>query len=126
MKTLDKLTYVSQAEGVIDKLDKDKYNKISLTSNQIRNVLSLVNELYDMARMNSEPVLNEKIRSHAQYVKMRLVYAAGRDNKVKDLLKKSDLLNYLDAVGNSKEELILVCRYTEALVAYHKFYSDER
>lgn len=123
MKKLDKVTYVNEAEKVIDQL-KDNRGKIRITTNQIRNVLSLINELYEMARMNDEPVLDENIRSHVQYVKMRLVYEAGRSRDVKDMLEKSGLLGCLDSIGSSKDELVLVCRYTEALVAYHKYYAD--
>ena len=123
MKKLDKVTYVNEAEKVIDQL-KDNRGKIRITTNQIRNVLSLINELYEMARMNDEPVLDENIRSHVQYVKMRLVYEAGRSRDVKDMLEKSGLLGCLDSIGSSKDELVLVCRYTEALVSYHKYYDD--
>ncbi len=122
---LDKLTYVSQAEEVINSL-KDTKGRIALTTNKIRSLLSLVNELYGMARSNTSPQLNEAVKSHIQYVKMHLVYEAGRENTVKDFLKKSGLLDYLDGIGSDREALMLVCRYTEALVAYHKFYSPEK
>ncbi len=122
---LDKLTYVSQAEEVINSL-KDSKGRIALTTNKIRSLLSLVNELYGMARSNTSPQLSEAVKSHIQYVKMHLVYEAGRENTVKDFLKKSGLLDYLDGIGSDREALMLVCRYTEALVAYHKFYSPEK
>ncbi len=122
---LDKLTYVSQAEEVINSL-KDTKGRITLTTNKIRSLLSLVNELYGMARSNTSPQLNEAVKGHIQYVKMHLVYEAGRENTVKDFLKKSGLLDYLDGIGSDREALMLVCRYTEALVAYHKFYSPEK
>lgn len=118
---LKKATYVEDAENVIKSLKKNKQNDISLTTNKIRNVLSLINELYGMAKMSKDETLSEEIRSHAQYVKMRLVYEAGRENDVRDLLEKSDLLKHIDSINNSREQLILVCHYMEALVAYHKY-----
>ena len=57
---------------------------------------------------------------------MKLVYAAARDNTVKDLMNKSGLLDELKAVGNSRDQLILVCRYAESLVAFHKYYPHPR
>lgn len=123
---LDKLTYVSQAEEVINSLKNPKTGRIALTTNKIRSLLSLVNELYGMARSDISPQLNEAVKSHIQYVKMHLVYEAGRENTVKDFLEKSGLLDYLDCIGSDREALMLVCRYTEALVAYHKFYSPEK
>lgn len=126
MNKLDKLTYVSQAETVIKSLANPRTGKIDLTTNKIRSLLSLVNELYAMAKADTSPKLNESVKSHIQYVKMHLVYEAGRENTVKDFLAKSGLLEYLDGIGSDREELMLVCRYTEALVAYHKFYSPEK
>lgn len=128
MAKLDKKTYVAEAEKVILSMDRDKKNsgKISLSVNQIRNVLSLVNELYDMVRTNTEKILSDDVQSHVQYVKMKLVYMAGREKTVKELMNKSKLLDYMDSIGNSRDELILVCHYAEALVAYHKYNTNEK
>ena len=121
MEKLEKTTYVAQAERVINGLEKNNNNKI--TSSKIRNILTLVNVLYEKVRLDANAELSEDMRSNVQYVKMKLVYEASREDGkgVKNLMYRSKLLEYLDAVGNSREQLILVCRYTEALIAYHKF-----
>lgn len=122
---LEELTYVKQAERVVSNLP-NKNGKIMPTTNKIRNMLTLIGELYNKARYAEGNKLDEEIQSHAQYVKMRLVYEAGRDKDVKILLEESGLLGYLDKVGDSKKELIRLCRYMEALVAYHKYNTTER
>ena len=125
--TIDKLNYVDKAEDVIkNKLRRNKFNNIELTTNQIRNVLELINELYDMVRTVPEETLSDKVLTHIQYIRMKIVYAAAKDAPVKDLIEKSGLVSELKIVGNSRENLILLCRYTEALVAYHKYYSEEK
>lgn len=121
MKMLNKLEYVKQAEDVVKKLETDKWGNIKLTTNKIRNMLTLTNELYNMAKKVKGEKINEDIQSHIQYIKMKLVYEAGRDASSKDFVNKSGILTYLDSVGDSKEMLIMVCHYMEALVAYHKF-----
>jgi len=125
-KKLDKLTYVDQAKKVIESMRKDNRDKIYLTTNKIRNILSLINELYGMAKNTTESELNENILSHIQYIKMHLVYEAGRDENVKELFEKSELIKHINLIGKSKEALILVCHYMEALVAYHKFTTTEQ
>lgn len=127
-KKLDKKTYVDLAEKVIAELPRDNRdaNKIQLSTNQIRNVLSLINELYDMVRTDTEKVLSDDVQSHIQYVKMKIIYAAGKDNAVKTFLEKSLLISYLNGIGDSRNDLILVCHYMEALVAYHRFNTNEK
>ena len=127
-KKIDKKTYVDEAEKVIGRLPRDSRdrNKISLSTNQIRNVLSLVNELYDMVRTNTEKILSDEVQSHIQYVKMKIIYAAGKDNFVKNFLEESSLIRYLNGIGDSRDDLILVCHYMEALVAYHRYNTNEK
>ncbi len=124
-KVLNKLTYVDQAEKVVLDLGKDKSGKIFVTTNKVRNMLTLINELYAMVN-KSEKTLNEELQSRVQYTRMRIVYEAGRDKNVKELCEKSEILDYLKGVGSSTDNLLLVCRYMEALVAYHKFYTTEK
>ena len=69
MKKLDKLTYVSQAEQVItEKIRKNtkrirgnEVKEIALSTNKIRNMLTIINELYGMAKADNEKVLNEDV-----------------------------------------------------------------
>lgn len=124
-KKLDKKTYVDTAEKVIGELPVKQNGNIEITTNQIRNILSLINELYDMVRTDTESVLSDDVQSHIQYVKMKIIYAAGREKTVKTFLEKSSLISYLNGIGDSRDDLILVCHYMEALVAYHKFNTKE-
>ena len=123
---LDKLTYVKQAEEVVrDEMIRDNSNKLRLTTNQIRNILTMTNELYNTVRFSNDVMISDDLQSHIQYIKMKIAYSAGRDKAVKDFVEKSCLMQYLDEVGDSRDKLIIFCHYAEALVAYHKFYSDE-
>ena len=128
---LDSKTYVDKAEKVIQGLivtetwkngDKKRNKSKEVTTNQVRNILSLITELYDMVRNQPEKEIADNVVSHIQYVRMRIVYSAGRDEKVKKFVDQSGLLDHLKEIGSSRDNLLLVCRYMEALVAYHKFY----
>ncbi len=125
MNELDKIKYVEQAEKVISSLGRSKNNKIYLTTNKIRNILTMINELYELARMKNENEIDEELQSHIQYIKMKIIYEAGREKAVKEFIEKSQLINYIDNIGTSRENLILVCHYMEALVAYHKYQTAE-
>ena len=125
---IDKMNYVDRAEDIVSKqLLKDKDGNNLLTTNQIRNILDLINELYDMVRTEPDSTLSEDVMTHIQYIRMKVVYAAAKDSDkkdspVKDFVKKSGLDGLLKEIGSSRDNLILVCRYTEALVAVHKYY----
>ncbi len=113
--------YVEIAEGVIKNLNRDKENKLLLTTSKIRNILAMVSELYNDAQRLRAETLSEDLVGRVQYLKMRVAYEAGRDGIVMDFVKKAELLEEIGRVGRKKERLILFCRYMEALVAYHRF-----
>ncbi len=122
---MNKLDYVDNAEKVIKGLIDDRGN-IRITTNKIRNLLTLVNELYNMAKEDKNAKLSLDVQSHIQYIRMKLAYEAGRDRGVKEFIGKSKILDLLKSVGDSREKLMLVCHYMEALVAYHRYYTNEK
>ena len=119
MEKLTQTNYVDLAEKVIVKdLAKDK----KLTNSRIRNLLSLVNNLYtDVVRGGSpNEALSEAIEGKIQYIRLRFIYEAGREQSVKNFVEKADLIKHLHRI-KTRSDLLLFCRYMEALVAYHKF-----
>lgn len=123
MEKLTQTNYVDLAEKVIVKdLERDKKGNFRLTNSKIRNLLSLVNNLYtDVARTGgSDEKLSETIEGKIQYIRLRFVYEAGREKSVKDFVEKADIIKHLQRI-ETRSDLLLFCRYMEALVAYHKF-----
>ncbi len=121
---IDKLNYVDKAEQVIKSLQKEnRYGEkeLKLTTSKIRNILSMVSEIYNDTVHSKEASLSTDMRSRVQYLKMRVAYEAGRDRDVEEFVKKAQILEIINETGTSKENLILFCNYMEALVAYHKF-----
>ena len=123
MEKLTQTNYVDMAEKVIVKdLERDKRGNFRLTNSKIRNLLSLVNNLYtDVIRTGgSDEKLSEAIEGKIQYIRLRFVYEAGREKSVKDFIEKADIIKHLQRI-ETRSDLLLFCRYMEALVAYHKF-----
>ncbi len=122
---IDKLTYVDKAESVIESLQKvNKFSgekELKLTTSKIRNILSMVSQLYNDAVRCKETAIDANMQSRVQYLKMRIAYEAGRDKDVKEFVEKSEILLIINEIGSSKENLILFCNYMEALVAYHRY-----
>ena len=85
--------YVDRAEKAIKKLivvNKKGDEIINLTTSKIRNILSLVSDLYNDAQRYRSEELSEDLYNRVQYLKMRMAYEAGRENTVKEFLKKAE------------------------------------
>jgi CRISPR-associated protein Csm2 len=128
--TLNNTNYHNRAEEVMRSLGRpDKYDpsklRFELTTSKIRNLLTLVNQIYNDAVLCEGDVLDDKYLSRITYLNVRMVYEAGREQIVRTFLEKSNLLEILKKIGKSKSNFILFCRYFESLVAYHRFYGGQ-
>lgn len=117
-KELTDDNYVNQAETIVETLFKGR--KV-VTTSQIRNLLSLNSEIYNMVIAENKPELSETVQSKLQYLKVRMVYDSGRESTVNDLVQNAQLIKHIDAIGNSRKKYITFARFMEALVAYRKF-----
>ena len=135
MERLTQLNFASSAEFVIQNKIMKKGGKNPrktsetpmITTSKIRNMLELTNTLYNKLIKYREEELSDEIMSYIQYVRMKFAYEYGRDLKEKqktvvDFIKKADIMNHLESIGNSREQALIFCKYMESLVAFHKFY----
>lgn len=121
---ITKTNYVDIAEKVIGEKLNGKNKKIELTTNKIRNILSITATIYDQVKMKKGRLTEDEI-ADLMYLKMKLVYESGREKTVRNFVKAAKLIDYINEIGNNREDLILYCKYIEALVAYHKYYDEK-
>ena len=58
--TINHENYVDEAEKVIKSLSKDRHNNLLLTTSKIRNILSMINDIYnDTLHYNEDKIDNE-------------------------------------------------------------------
>lgn len=125
MQELTKTNFADQAEKVMQsmiEIDKRGNEQIRLTTSKIRNLLSMTNVLYNHARQKKNEVLDEDLQRDIQYLKMRFAYESGREPEVEKFVEKAEIMKHMQAIGKSREKLLLFCNYIESLVAYHRFY----
>ncbi|NLH00778.1 MAG: type III-A CRISPR-associated protein Csm2 [Clostridiales bacterium] len=128
---INELNYVSKAEEVIKSLsyqDKLGNTYVKLTTSKIRNLLSMVSELYNDAIRQRDDALSPEMQSRIQRLKVRIAYEAGRttrDDDVKKFVENAQLFGIISEIGGSRKNLILFCNYFEALVAYHRYYGGK-
>lgn len=118
---------VTEAEKAIKELQyKDRYNKIDVTTSQIRKFLTSVNvvrnkvDLYKAKNKGAE-ALSKELTAEIKFLKVNLLYQAGRTDAVKQFMTVSKLDIIIDGIGDSLARFVKFTKYVEALVAYHKF-----
>lgn len=98
-----------------------------ITNTQLRSLLNLVHITMENAAKFNEDSINTDILSSLQYLKMKIAYSAGREEKVKQFVLAADIFNFIEEIIKSKKmkKLKLFDKYFEALVAYNRFYGGD-
>ena len=122
--------YVEKAEKAIKILKteiKDKKGRPvnMLTTSQIRNLLSVSADIYNEIMNDSvekDDKLPVELCGRINYLKVRFIYEAGRDPKVRNFVETAEILKILDSIQGRRKNYLLFSRYMEALVAFHRYY----
>lgn len=114
--------YVDTAEKVIKDLMR---KKSKLTTTKLRNLLSMTTDIYNEIMDKKEERLNTDICSRIEYLRVRFLYEAGREDSVKDLVNEAGIMDLLKNINGSKKNFVLFSRYMEALVAFHRFHGGK-
>ena len=128
--------YVNEAEKIMDCLMNNRNNEFSnpksfkdfkekMTTSKIRNILSMVNDIYNREFNRQEENLRDESYALLQRMRVRLVYEAGRTSAVKKFVQRTKLLDYIAGVEKNRENFLKLARYMEALVAYHRFFGGK-
>lgn len=130
-----------EAETVIKSLIKTKWvtdkrtgqkkevHYLELKTNQLRKFLTAANSITNQINRYriQHPEANElpdQLAAEIQFLKVKAAYQVGRNNTAREFMAKSQMITYIDGIGTSLEKYETFARYLEALVAYHKFYSE--
>lgn len=97
-------------------------NSKSITTSKLRNWFSIANDIYNVESRSSEIGLKPESCTKLLNLRVRIVYDAGKDSKIKDFVTSANLLSYIKGIGSSREQMIRFAHYMEALVAYHKYF----
>lgn len=122
-----------EAESVVVRLERNQKDQIILTTSQIRKFLVAVNALTNKitvyrslheGAMQLSPILASEVK----YLKVKLIYQVGREQKqkrtnpIKDFVEKARLKEWIDGIGTDIRAYEEFAHYVEALVAYHKYH----
>ena len=81
--------YVDAAEKVMRALFA---NRSRITTTKMRGFLTLVNDVYNVESLRTEPELSAESKLKLMRLRVRMVYDAGRERDVKDFVEQAKLL----------------------------------
>lgn len=122
---IDDQNYVDEAEKVIrvlmNKKDRNGKSVAMVTTSKLRNLLAMSADIYNEVMNQNDDQLSSDICSRIEYLRVRFLYEAGREDTVRDFVNDSHIIEVLKGVNKSKKNYILFNRYMEALVAFRKY-----
>ncbi len=126
LKAFDVVAEAEKAMSSLQYFDRNSKPKIDVTTSQIRKFLTAVNVVrnkVDVFKAKNIDVsqLSDELVAEVKFLKINLLYQAGRANTVKKFMEAARLDSIIDSIGDETESFIKFTKYVEALVAYHKF-----
>lgn len=124
MQIINENNYVEKAEKAIinlkSKKDKKGRDVPMVTMSKLRNLLAMSVDIYNEVLRYEDDILNKEIKARIDYLRVRFIYDAGREQRVKELIEEAKLIDILKEI-EVKSDYILFYHYMESLVAFHKF-----
>ena len=114
--------YVDEAERIMRSLMSQPKK---VTTSKIRNLLSLVTDLYNTENIRTEEKLLPESIVKLNLMRVRVAYECGRDDTVKSFVAQTNLLEYLKGISTDRADLIRFAHYMEALVAFHRYFGGK-
>ena len=124
MNKINEENYVEEAEKAIEilKSRKDKRGRDieMVTTSKIRNLLAMTMDIYNQILEEEEGPLRDEIKGRVEYLRVRFIYEAGREKKVKYFTEVSKTIDILKEISEKKDYLLFT-RYMESLVSFHRY-----
>lgn len=124
--------YVDEAERIMRALIN---SGTTVTTSKIRNLLSLVTDIYNDESIRTEDKLKPDSVVKLNLMRVRVAYEYGRDNgesvgkdkvyPMREFITQAHLREYLKGISTDRADLIRFAHYMEALVAFHRYFGGK-
>ena len=125
--------YVDEAERIMRALIS---SGTTVTTSKIRNLLSLVTDIYNDESIRTEDKLKPDSVVKLNLMRVRVAYEYGRDNgesvgkdkvyPMREFITQAHLREYLKGISTDRADLIRFAHYMEALVAFHRYLGGKK
>ncbi len=123
--------FVDLAENLIKQSGSPSHSvvgkyRFKITRTKIRRIFSLFTDILNDERLRSDKDLLPENERKLMMARVRRAYDAGRAETVESVFQSTERLAYVKGVGKSREEFMRLANFMESLVAWHRYYSDEK
>lgn len=107
---------------------EERVKNIDITNTQLRLILSnsiiIKNKIKNNNNNNNEK-LSIEIQNEIKYLLIKLIYQAGKEDKVKKFIEDFKMVDKIKQIGDSAKKFNEFYRYLEEIVAYSKYYEKD-
>lgn len=105
---------------------EERVKNIDITNTQLRLILSnsiiIKNKIKNN---NNNEKLSIEIQNEIKYLLIKLIYQAGKEDKVKKFIEDFKMVDKIKQIGDSAKNFNEFYRYLEEIVAYSKYYEKD-
>lgn len=105
---------------------EERVKNIDITNTQLRLILSnsiiIKNKIKNN---NNNEKLSIEIQNEIKYLLIKLIYQAGKEDKVKKFIEDFKMVDKIKQIGDSAKKFNEFYRYLEEIVAYSKYYEKD-
>ena len=110
-------TYIDEAMNMIE------HGRSEISTSKLRSMYGQLCEITKRYDPSAQEELSKDCISALRLLRIQIIYSMGRDENVMDFIKDSHLVAYICHTEEEKNRSCykLLCKYFEALVAFHRF-----
>ena len=104
---------------------EERVKNSRITNTQLRLILSNSVIIKNKIKNNNNEKLSIEIQNEIKYLLIKLIYQAGKEDKVKKFIEDFKMVDKIKQIGDSAKKFNEFYRYLEEIVAYSKYYEKD-
>ena len=104
---------------------EERVKNIDITNTQLRLILSNSVIIKNKIKNTNNEDLSVEIQNEIKYLLIKLIYQAGKEDKVKKFIEDFKMVDKIKQIGDSAKKFNEFYRYLEEIVAYSKYYEKD-
>ena len=120
---LPKNGFINEDTYIKEAMDMIEHGRSGISTSKLRSMYGQLCEISKKYDPSAQEELSKDCISALRLLRIQIIYSMGRDENVMNFIKDSHLVAYICHTEEEKNSSCykLLCKYFEALVAFHRF-----